>query len=71
MPVVDLTTVHIVHGQEFSIFSLSIGKSLFCCKSKLLYFKQVDFGKNVSAPYSVVASLQPIIKFCMHFLKCS
>ena len=23
--------------------------------------------KNVSAPYSVVASLQPIIKFCLHF----
>ena len=31
--------------------------------------KQVDFEKNVSAPYSVVASLQPIIKFSMHFKK--
>ena len=62
-----MPTVHIVYGQEFSILVCLLAKACFVVKCKLLYFKQVDFGKNVSAPYSVVASLQPIIIFCMHF----
>ena len=43
------------------------GQSIIFSTLKHRKHKQVDFGKNVSSPYALVASLQPIIIFCMYF----